>query len=544
MTAHQSNTLRFRDSLSKRLRDVLDARLDFFQLTMDRDSGALRTDLHRCDDHEIAEAIGQLHDPKQLPMTVSLGLRQVHLFDTKLDGRGRWLVAVTVPGPDSELVPALIGAHIDAIYQERLARSERSQTVNFLEQITQDFEELTWHRSSGQLLHAIKDRTSIRVISEQLLDSLLAVMSVECIAYIEAPRHATPNLDAVGDCPVLLVGQASCPPNVIRSFIQDNLGTLQVQPVVANFDCATTPTHAYPGIRNCIACTIIHDHRLMGWLVACNKIRSPFNAQDPASPWEIDESGTLSTFGAGLLQNCASMLAAYGSSLEHIAAQEASLTGIIHCIVNALEAKDKYTCGHSGRVALYATVIAEQLGLDSTRCREIHMTGLLHDVGKIGVPDAILGKPARLTDEEFEIVKQHPQIGYDILRHIDDFSYVLPGVLHHHEAFDGSGYPHRLAGAAIPMDGRILAVADAYDAMTSDRPYRTGMPHAKAEAILREERGKMWDPQVVDAFLACWESGKLSPHAPPSPSTPDLPLTDTIPISPWRLELSAVSASL
>jgi HD-GYP domain-containing protein (c-di-GMP phosphodiesterase class II) len=309
-------------------------------------------------------------------------------------------------------------------------------------------------------------------------------------------------------------------------------------------DSAATPAYKYPGLRNCIACTITHDQRLMGWLVACNKIRLQRPLSEDGVHWGLDDSGTLSTFGAGLLQNCAGMLAAYGSSLEHIAAQEASLTGIIHCIVNALEAKDQYTCGHSGRVALYATVIAEQLGFEPAQCREIHMTGLLHDVGKIGVPDSILGKPDRLTEEEFEVVKQHPQIGYDILRHIDDFSYVLPGVLHHHEAFNGSGYPHRLVGEAIPLAGRILAVADAYDAMTSDRPYRKGMPHAKAEGILREERGKMWDPQVVDAFLACWASGKLSPHAPPAPSTPDLPLTDAIPISPWRLELSALSASL
>ena len=544
MMTNQLAIHQFRNSLVARLQGVIDVRLDFFRPTKSRDSESVLVDEHGCDDPEIARLIAQLHNPRPLPMTIRLGMRQVYLFDTKIGDRSPWLVAATVKGPPSELVQALITAHIDAIYQERLFRSERSQTVNFLEQITQDFEELTWHRSSGQLLHAIKDRTSVRIISEQLLESLLAVMNVECIAYVEAPRHATPRFDVVVDCPVSLVGQACCQPSVIRQFIQDNHHILHVQPVVANLDRSAMQVHTYPGIRNCIACTITHDQRLLGWLVACNKIRSQRPSVAEEAPWEIDESGTLSTFGAGLLQNCASMLAAYGSSLEHIAAQEASLTGIIHCIVNALEAKDQYTCGHSGRVALYATLIAEQLGFAPAECRQIHMTGLLHDVGKIGVPDAILGKPARLTDEEFEVVKQHPQIGYDILRHIEDFSYVLPGVLHHHEAFDGNGYPHRLAGQAIPLEGRILAVADAYDAMTSDRPYRKGMPHGKAEAILREERGKMWDPVVVDAFLACWESGKLSANSQPVPTTPDLPLSDAIPIAPWSLELSALSASL
>jgi HD-GYP domain-containing protein (c-di-GMP phosphodiesterase class II) len=129
------------------------------------------------------------------------------------------------------------------------------------------------------------------------------------------------------------------------------------------------------------------------------------------------------------------------------------------------------------------------------------MAGLLHDIGKIGVPDYVLGKPDRLTDEEFAQIKRHPEIGCAILKHLKQLHFVLPGVLHHHESFDGRGYPHGLAGDSIPLLGRIIAVADAYDAMTSDRPYRSGMPTEKAEAILRSGAGKQWDPRMIEAFF-------------------------------------------
>jgi HD-GYP domain-containing protein (c-di-GMP phosphodiesterase class II) len=128
---------------------------------------------------------------------------------------------------------------------------------------------------------------------------------------------------------------------------------------------------------------------------------------------------------------------------------------------------------------------------------------LLHDVGKIGVRDAVLRKPGPLTDEEFEEIKQHPDKGWQILHELVPLQHVLHGVLHHHEQFDGHGYPDQLAGHAIPLHGRILAVCDAYDAMTSDRPYRTGMPQERAESILRSGAGKQWDPELIDAFFRC-----------------------------------------
>jgi HD-GYP domain-containing protein (c-di-GMP phosphodiesterase class II) len=130
---------------------------------------------------------------------------------------------------------------------------------------------------------------------------------------------------------------------------------------------------------------------------------------------------------------------------------------------------------------------------------------LLHDVGKIGVSDSTLRKPDKLTDEEFAEIKRHPDEGWAILRDLEQLSYVLPGVLHHHERVSGGGYPDGLTGDSIPLDARIMAVADAYDAMTSDRAYRGGMPHERAIEILRQGAGTQWDADVVAAFLSVIE---------------------------------------
>jgi len=130
------------------------------------------------------------------------------------------------------------------------------------------------------------------------------------------------------------------------------------------------------------------------------------------------------------------------------------------------------------------------------------LSGLLHDIGKIGIEDSVLRKPGRLTDEEFEHLKRHPQLGYNILRDIDRIKDVLPGVLHHHEAWNGKGYPRGLVGTDIPLLARIIAVADSFDAMSSDRPYRDGIDDERIDKILRNGAGSQWDADVVDAYFA------------------------------------------
>ncbi|MGH2370003.1 MAG: HD-GYP domain-containing protein, partial [Chloroflexota bacterium] len=171
-------------------------------------------------------------------------------------------------------------------------------------------------------------------------------------------------------------------------------------------------------------------------------------------------------------------------------------------LTRALDTRDEETEEHSQRVRRYSELIARRGGVSDAEIEHISRGALLHDIGKIGVPDAILLKPGRLTDEERDIMRRHPLIGYTMITHIPFLTKAAGVVLHHHEAFDGSGYPSGLAGEAIPVGARIFAVADAYDAMTSDRPYRKALPHATAVAEIKRCAGQQFDPWVVDALLA------------------------------------------
>ena len=166
----------------------------------------------------------------------------------------------------------------------------------------------------------------------------------------------------------------------------------------------------------------------------------------------------------------------------------------------ALDTRDKYTAGHSERVSAFSRSIGQELGLGNEQVAEIGIGALLHDIGKIGVPDAVLRKPGKLTPEEFDAIKQHPDFGYGILRSVHGFAPYLDMVRFHHENWDGSGYPLGLRGEDVPRAARIVHVADAYDAMTSDRPYRRGMAHDEAIRILRASSGSQFDPTIVDAF--------------------------------------------
>ena len=155
----------------------------------------------------------------------------------------------------------------------------------------------------------------------------------------------------------------------------------------------------------------------------------------------------------------------------------------MRALTSAIDAKDPYTCGHSDRVARIAVRLAKELGCDAEMLHTLYMAGLLHDIGKIGIDDAVLRKPGKLTEAEFEHIKQHPELGYRILADIKQLADVLPAVLHHHEQWDGKGYPFKLAGDQIPLIARIVAVADAYDAMTQRPPLSPR--HARASGSKR-----------------------------------------------------------
>lgn len=170
-------------------------------------------------------------------------------------------------------------------------------------------------------------------------------------------------------------------------------------------------------------------------------------------------------------------------------------------LANAIDAKDKYTHGHSIRVAEYSKKIAELSGKNEQECEDIYYAGLLHDVGKIGVPEAIITKEGRLTDEEYEAIKQHSSIGAEILKSITEYPYLCIGAHYHHERYDGRGYPEKLVGTDIPDIARIIAVADAYDAMTSKRSYRNAIPQQKVREELISGAGTQFDPEYANCMI-------------------------------------------
>src|SRR5262249_47001408 len=185
------------------------------------------------------------------------------------------------------------------------------------------------------------------------------------------------------------------------------------------------------------------------------------------------------------------------------------LIGWVGGLAEAIDGKDAYTRGHSERVMKYSVLIAQQMGMSEDEVEDIRIAGILHDVGKIGIDDKILKKPAALTDEEFRIMKQHPQIGAKIMSEIPQMKKYIPGMFYHHECLDGHGYPLGLRSDQIPMMARIISVADVFDAMTTNRPYQRAMETEFALERIKSFVGSRYDGQVVDALIAAYHNGKL-----------------------------------
>jgi HD-GYP domain-containing protein (c-di-GMP phosphodiesterase class II) len=214
--------------------------------------------------------------------------------------------------------------------------------------------------------------------------------------------------------------------------------------------------------------------------------------------------------------------------------------GTVKALAAAIDGKDPYTRGHSERVSRFSVAVAQGLDLPESEIEQIRISALLHDVGKIGIDDRVLKKPAALTDEEFEIMKTHPQKGYKIMSQIPAMRDFLPGMYMHHEMINGEGYPQRLKGDEIPMQARIVSVADTFDAMTTERPYQRAMDLEAALTRLKSYVGTRYDARVVAAFIAACEAGKIRPgvmrinrqQSPrtsrPLPALPNSPTPDSV----------------
>ncbi|MCH5256502.1 MAG: response regulator [Lachnospiraceae bacterium] len=191
---------------------------------------------------------------------------------------------------------------------------------------------------------------------------------------------------------------------------------------------------------------------------------------------------------------------------QEVIAQSEKLQRMVNQTVKALsdaiDAKDAYTNGHSTRVAEYSKEIAKRAGLSETRQNDIYIMGLLHDVGKIGISDTIINKPSKLTEEEYTVIKSHPIMGEKILKNITEFPELLIGARWHHERYDGRGYPDGIVGEDIPMEARIIAIADSYDAMSSKRSYRDNLPQETIRLEVEKGKGTQFDPKFAEIMIA------------------------------------------
>ncbi|MEZ5360139.1 MAG: response regulator [Candidatus Zixiibacteriota bacterium] len=218
----------------------------------------------------------------------------------------------------------------------------------------------------------------------------------------------------------------------------------------------------------------------------------------PLTPGQINLLSIVASKAAAAIEN--------NRLYDHL---QSSYLKAIKALANSIEARDQYTRGHTNRVTIIAELIATRLNWSDEKRAELKMGCTLHDIGKIGVPDAILNKPGRLDAEEQEIMRVHPILGARILEGIDYLEAAIPYILYHHEQFDGTGYPHGLAGDEIPIEGRLLAVADTYDAIVSHRPYRRGATPERAIDELVKFKGRQFDPDIVDVMVEAYKDGSI-----------------------------------
>jgi GAF domain-containing protein len=248
--------------------------------------------------------------------------------------------------------------------------------------------------------------------------------------------------------------------------------------------------------RNLVCVPVRHKGRVIGALQALNKKKGRFDADD------LDMLAALADQVATALANA--------RLYEQL---QATLYQTSEALAESIEVRDAYTGGHTRRVVELSLAIARRLKLPDEELERLRLAAILHDIGKIGVDDRVLRKPGRLEGDEVRQMKRHPLLGEEILAHIGYLAPALPGIRSHHERHDGRGYPDGLADDAIPLIARIIAVADTYDAMTSDRPYRRGLDATVAAAEIRSCAGSQFDPRVARAFARAYRGGEIGPRA-------------------------------
>lgn len=366
--------------------------------------------------------------------------------------------------------------------------SLESEIVNLSSEIVRVYDELSLiQKMSGMLGNEMDTEKICRLVLEEG-DKILSVRTF-IIMLLDGERQELCARFAVGRDRDSVVGyRISCTDGLIGHVFR------QGEPVTV-CDIAIDGRLTLPFPATSILCVpLIADTKPVGMMIATDKLSGEeFWSQ------ELQLMGIFAAEVSSALQKA--------NLYEEI---NKLFLSTVEALATSIDAKDPYTYGHSRRVAEISVAISTEMEMPKERIRKLELASLLHDIGKIGTPESILRKPGMLQPDEYEKIKEHPAKGEEILSMIAEFKEIVSWIRHHHEWYDGHGYPDSLVEEQIPLEARILAVADSFDAMTSDRPYRKGMPSDAVLKIMEQFSCSQFDPAVVTAFESCLLQGKVS----------------------------------
>jgi putative nucleotidyltransferase with HDIG domain len=413
--------------------------------------------------------------------------------DLPIRYRGQPMGHVACCGGDAGRSVAQAAAGIASVCEHAL---DREMAVDDLAgAMTTSYEEL---HMLYTLLSEIAIRTDAAQIGELLVDETARTLNCGRVSLLVFDEQRE-NLRILAARGLPLEAEAACirPSECLAGRVLGDDGLLVVDDISARPDLAALSRGKYHSDSFAIIRVPLNARgEAVGVLTATERLGAEeFTTRDR----KLFEG--ISSIGASALLNCR-----LHSRVNR------QMMSTIQALASAVDAKDHYTHDHSGRVAQLCVATAQQLGItDPTIRREVRLAGLLHDIGKIGIPDVILAKTEQLTPDEYVTIKAHVEIGAEIVEHVQGFERVAKAILHHHERYDGLGYPNGLAGSAIPLLSKLISAADVFDTLTSNRPYRVAMPAEEAVKELRRCKGTQQDPDVVEALITVVRRERESP---------------------------------
>jgi HD-GYP domain-containing protein (c-di-GMP phosphodiesterase class II) len=358
------------------------------------------------------------------------------------------------------------------------------ELANVTEQLSSVYEELSLlSKISSGMRFSQKPQTFLETVAREVqeIGDFRAVL-------IALAQHADEQAEAQLEDASVVIGECGVDSAVLLKALHEpihdalTVGETQVHNEIAP-DCDWAKLS--DRLRRFVCVPLVRDHRALGMLLAVDK----------------NDATEFSSVDLKLLNNVGSQCSIFLENAALYHDMQDLFMGVLHALTRSIDAKDAYTRGHSQRVAELSRALARRIGLTDEQCERVYLSGLLHDVGKIGVPEAVLTKPGRLTDDEFATIRKHPAIGAQILGNIRQLQDIVPGVLFHHERWDGHGYPHLLSGDNIPLMGRIICVADSFDAMSSTRTYRPSLPLETVLCEITRCAGSQFDPALAKVFI-------------------------------------------